>query len=254
MAGDLAVDLRQLRDVSTPQAITLADLPPEFRDRYVGRSGKWLLRVFARNCLWDFEPLEKFAHQIQTVDPEATGKPFATVEGLKAMKSGFEWAGLYAFLVIVVVLAADFRSLRNTLLALAPLAMGLVMSLGIMGLCGLALNPANVIAFPLILGVGVDNGVHVLHDYLLRRRSGRSTISYPIGRGVLVKALTSMIGFGTLMISSERGLAGLGFSLTLGVGCCMLTALVFLPALLRLVGGRVVPPVQAPAADQRLAA
>jgi hopanoid biosynthesis associated RND transporter like protein HpnN len=254
MAGDLAVDLRQLRDVSTPEAITLADLPPEFRERYVGRSGKWLLRVFARNCLWEFEPLEKFARQIQTVDPEATGKPFATVEGLKAMKSGFEWAGLYAFLVIVVVLAADFRSLRNTLLALAPLGMGLVMSLGIMGLCGLALNPANVIAFPLILGVGVDNGVHVLHDYLLRRRCGRSTISYPIGRGVLVKALTSMIGFGTLMLSSERGLAGLGFSLTLGVGCCMLTALVFLPALLRLLGGRVVLPVQAPEADQRLAA
>ncbi|HLJ97863.1 MAG TPA: hypothetical protein VKU02_32170, partial [Gemmataceae bacterium] len=101
------------------------------------------------------------------------------------------------------------------------------------GLFGVPLNPANMIAFPLILGVGVDNGVHVLHDYLLRRAEGRSTISYAIGRGVLVKALTTMIGFGTLMISSERGLAGLGFILTLGVGCCMLGALVFLPALLR---------------------
>ena len=88
----------------------------------------------------------------------------------------------------------------------------------------------------LILGVGVDNGVHVLHDYLLRRSEGRATISYPIGRGVLVKALTTMIGFGTLMISSERGLAGLGFILTLGVGCCMLSSLVFLPALLGWMG------------------
>ena len=65
------------------------------------------------------------------------------------------------------------------------------------------------------------------------KSEGKSTISYPIGRGVLVKALTTMIGFGTLMISSERGLASLGFILTLGVGCCMLTALVFLPAVLR---------------------
>jgi predicted RND superfamily exporter protein len=98
------------------------------------------------------------------------------------------------------------------------------------------LNPANMIAFPLILGVGVDNGVHVLHDYLLRRGERRATISYAIGRGVLVKALTTMIGFGTLMISTERGLVGLGLILTLGVGCSMLTALIFLPAMLSLLG------------------
>ena len=65
----------------------------------------------------------------------------------------------------------------------------------------------------------------------------RTTISYAIGRGVLVKALTTMLGFGTLMISTERGLIGLGFILTLGVGGSMLTALIFLPAVLRLFGG-----------------
>jgi hopanoid biosynthesis associated RND transporter like protein HpnN len=252
LAGSLAEDLHQLRDVTTPEPITVADLPPQLRERYVGRTGKWLLRVFARDCLWDFAPLEKFTQDIHAVDPEATGKPFSTVEGLKAMKSGFEWAGLYAFLVIVAVLVVDFRSLRNTLFAVAPLAIGLVLSLGIMGLCGVPLNPANMIAFPLILGVGVDNGVHVLHDFLLRRAAGRRTISYPIGRGVLVKALTTMIGFGTLMISSERGLAGLGLILTLGVGCCMVAALVFLPAALRLLGGR--PAAVSEQVSDRLAA
>src|SRR5262249_55948464 len=156
--------------------------------------GKWLLRVFAKECLWDFEPLEHFCQQIQTVDPEATGKPFATVEGLKAMKSGFEWAGLYALAAIVIVLLVDFRNLRVTLLALAPLAMGIVMTLGIMVLAGVPLNPANMIGFPLILGVGVDNGVHILHDYLIRRKEGLSSVSYAIGRGVMVKALTAMIG------------------------------------------------------------
>jgi hypothetical protein len=237
LVGGLAEDLHRLRDVSAPEPIRLEDLPADFRERYVGHSGKWLLRVFARDCLWDFEPLEHFTQQILTVDPGATGKPFSTVEGLKAMKNGFQWAGLYALLVITLVLLSDFRSPARTLLALLPLAMGVVLSLGILGLFGLPLNPANMIAFPLILGVGVDNGVHVLHDFLMRRREGKSTISYAIGRGVLVKALTTMIGFGALMISSERGLSGLGFILTLGVGCCMLAALVFLPALLGLVGG-----------------
>jgi hopanoid biosynthesis associated RND transporter like protein HpnN len=236
LAGDLADDLHRLRDVTTPQPITVADLPQGLRERYVGKSGTWLLRVFAKNCLWDFEPLEDFTKEIKKVDPEATGKPFGTVEGLKAMKNGLEHAGLYALLVIIAVLFLDFRSLRHTLIALMPLAMAVIATLGVMGLFGVPLNPANMIAFPLILGVGVDNGVHVLHDHLLRRGEKRSTISYAIGRGVLVKALTTMIGFGTLMISTERGLVGLGFILTLGVGGSMLTALIFLPAMLSLLG------------------
>jgi hopanoid biosynthesis associated RND transporter like protein HpnN len=238
LAEDLAENLHRLRDVATAAPITLDDLPPALRERYVGQSGAWLLRVFAQDDLWDFEPLEHFTQKIHEVDPEATGKPFGTVEGLKAMKNGLQRAGLYAFAVIVLVLWLDFRSLRNTLLALTPLVLGVLLSLGVLGLIGLPLNPANMIAFPLILGVGVDNGVHVLHDHLLRRREGRDGVSRAIGRGVLVKALTTMIGFGTLMISTERGLAGLGFILTLGVGCSMLSALLLLPVVLELLTRR----------------
>ena len=270
LAGDLAENLHRLREVTTPERITLADLPTAFRERYVSPNGKWLLRVFARDpkdwpekwyagrgkdCskdgLWDFDPLEHFTQRIHTVDPEATGKPFGTVEGLKAMKDGLQRAGIYAFLVIALILLIDFRCWRNTLIALAPLVVGVIFTLGIMGLLGFPLNPANMIAFPLILGVGVDNGVHVLHDYLVRRAEKRATISYAIGRGVLVKALTTMIGFGTLMISTERGLAGLGFILMLGVGCSMLTALVLLPALLQVLSAKEKP---IEVAEKRLAA
>jgi hopanoid biosynthesis associated RND transporter like protein HpnN len=241
LAGDLASDLHRLRDVSSAEPITLADLPPALRERYIGVSGKWLLQVFGKESLWDFEPLRHFAKQIRTVDPDATGKPFATVEGLRAMKEGFQWAGVYALVAIVGVLLCDFRNLGRTLIAVSPLAMGLTLALGILGLFRVPLNPANMIALPLVLGVGVDNGVHVLHDYLARKAEGRRVLSRAIGRGVLVKALTTMIGFGTLMIASERGLVGLGFCLTLGVACCMATALVFLPALLQLVGRRRTP-------------
>jgi hypothetical protein len=251
MTTDLATDLHRLRDVSTPAPITLADLPPALRERFIGRSGAWLLQVFCKDSLWEFGPLEHFAQQIQTVDPEATGKPFGTVEGLKAMKHGFEKAGTFALAAIVLILWRDFRDPRRTLLALAPLAAGLTLALGVMGLCGVPLNPANMIGLPLILGVGVDNGVHVLHDYLEARREGRSMFSRAIGRGVLVKACTTMIGFGTLMISSQRGLMGLGFCLTLGVACCMVTALVFLPAVLHLAHRR--PAAAPPVAGRRAA-
>jgi hopanoid biosynthesis associated RND transporter like protein HpnN len=234
LTRDLVDDLHKLLDVSTPAEIALSELPASLRERYVGKTGAWLLQVFAKESLWEYDALARFVEQIHKVDPEATGKPFATLEGLRSMKEGFEWAGLYALLAIVAVFYVDFRSLRYTLIALAPLAMGVIVSLGIMSLVGFALNPANMIAFPLILGVGADNGIHVLNDYLRDRGRGPYTLRRTMGQGICVKALTTIIGFGTLMISQHRGLASLGFILTLGVGCCMLTALVCLPAVLRL--------------------
>jgi predicted RND superfamily exporter protein len=116
--------------------------------------------------------------------------------------------------------------------------MGLAAALGVLALCAVPLNPANMIAFPLILGVGADNGVHVLHDYRARNRARPYALSFATGHGIMVAALTTILGFGTLMISQHRGLAGLGLVLALGVASCMATALVFLPALLTLLGRR----------------
>jgi hypothetical protein len=244
LTHDLVEDLHRLRDVSRPKPIALADLPASLRERYVGASGKWLLRVFGKGSLWEFGALQAFVHQVREVDPEVTGKPFTTLDGLRAMKEGFLWAALYALIAMILVFLADFRNVWHTALALAPLVAGVVVSLGLMGLFGLPLNPANMIALPLILGVGADNGVHIVHDFLARRGKGRYALSYSTGRGICVAALTTILGFGTLTISHHRGLAGLGLLLTVGISCCTLTALVFLPALLRLLTGRAKIPAE----------
>jgi hypothetical protein len=241
LTRDLAEDLHKLRDVSTPSPIRLDDLPANLRQRYIGKSGKWLVRVFSKDCLWNFEPLEKFVQQVRTVDPEATGKPFTTLEGLKAMRNGFLWAGFYALIVMIGVLLLDFGRIKHTLVALLPLAMGMIATLGFMAMFGYSLNPANMIAFPLILGVGADNGVHVLHDFRCRDRKHRYRLSHTTGFGIMVAALTTILGFGTLMIAEHRGMASLGLILTVGVTCCMGTALVFLPALLYVMGKREKP-------------
>jgi hopanoid biosynthesis associated RND transporter like protein HpnN len=239
LTGDLLADLHRLRDVATPAPITLDDLPAALRERYVGTSGKWLVQAYAKDGLWDFAPLEHFVSQVRTVDLQATGKPFGTLEGLRGMQRGFAWAGIYALAVIAVVLWADFRTTRHTLLALAPLVVGAIITLGVMGLLGIPLNPANMIALPLIVGVGVDNGVHVLHDYRSRGRHRSYTLAATTGQGIAVAALTTVLGFGTLMVASHRGLVSLGFVLALGVTACMGAALVLLPAVLRLASRRV---------------
>lgn len=238
VAGDLIEDLHRLHDVSTPAPIQIADLPACLRERFIGQTGHWLLRVFAKECLWDYDHLQRFVGDVRSADVEACGRPFATLEGLRAMRDGFLWAGLYALLAMVVVLLFDFGSVQSTLVSLLPLGMGMIVALGVMALCGVALNPANMIAFPLILGVGADNGVHVMHDYRGRDRRRRYALGHATGQGIMVAALTTILGFGTLMISQHRGLASLGLALTLGVTSCMLTSLVFLPALLRMLSER----------------
>lgn len=241
MTRDLAEDLHRLHDVSSPTPIHLDDLPANLRERFIGKNGKWLVRVFSKECLWDFGPLENFVRQVRTVDADSTGKPFTTLEGLKAMRNGFLSAGLYALIAMVIVLLIDFGRVKHTLVALLPLTMGMIATLGILAIFGCSLNPANMIAFPLILGVGADNGVHVLHDFRSRDRKHRYRLSHATGRGIMVAALTTILGFGTLMIAQHRGMASLGLILTVGVTCCMGTALVFLPALLYVMGKREKP-------------
>ena len=253
LAADLAADLRQLKDVSRPAAITLADLPPELRERYVGASGEFLVRAFARDSLWDYDALNTFTTAAATVDGEATGKAFRTLEGLRQMKRGFEWAGAYALAAIVLVLFLDFRRLRELLFGLFPLAVGVVLTLGVMGLCGVSLNPANMIALPLIVGVGVDNGVHVLHDYRSRKRGVPYRLGGATGRGVMVAALTTVLGFGALMTARHAGMASLGLTLALGVTFCMVAALVWLPAVLRLLDRTPAEPAVLPLNRKRAA-
>lgn len=234
LARDLARNLRQLHAVARAEPITLADLPPELRQRYVSPSGQWLLRIFAAESLWEYDALRRFVAAVDAVAPEATGKPHGTLEGLTAMKAGFERAGVYALVAILAVLVLDFRRLWHILAALVPLLLAVVVTLGVLGAIGLPLNPANLIAFPLIIGVCVDNGVHVLHDFRRRRAGVPYSLGHSTGRAILIAGLTTVLGFGALMVSPHQGMHSLGLVLSLGVGVSLLAGLVVLPALLRL--------------------
>ena len=231
-AGDLVGRLHALAAVSDPDPPALEDLPASLVERFVGSSGKYLLKIYGRGDIWNFESLERFVTDVRSVDPRATGNPLQAYEASLEMKRSYEQAAISALLVILVVLWFDFRSIRYALLAALPLAMGMGQTFGLMGLLGIDLNPANLIGIPLVLGIAVDYGVHIVHDSL--ERPGPYRISSSTANSVLVDALTTILGFGALMVASHRGLESLGRLLTLGVTTCTVTALVFLPAVLRL--------------------
>ena len=231
-AGDLLSRLHALGGVADPEPPALSDLPPSLVERFVGSSGRHLLKIYGRGDIWNFAALERFVTDVRGVDPQATGNPLQAYEASLEMKRSYEQAAIYALVVILAVLWLDFRSVRHAFLAVLPLVVGMAQTLGLMGLLGIDLNPANLIGIPLILGIAVDYGVHVVHDAL--ERPGRYAISASTANSVLVDALTTILGFGALMVASHRGLESLGRVLTLGVTTCTLTSLVFLPALLRI--------------------
>jgi predicted RND superfamily exporter protein len=131
-----------------------------------------------------------------------------------------------------VLLLIDFRNLRDCLLALLPPLAGTALMFGLLGLFDIDLNPANLIVLPLVVGLGVDGGVHVIHDFRSRSQLGTYTPSASVINAILVNSTTTMVGFGSMMIAAHRGLYSLGLVLTIGVGTCLLVSIVMVPAIL----------------------
>ncbi len=230
LTHDLLHRLQGLRAASNPSGPSLEDLPESLVDRFVGGSGRYLLKVYSKADIWDMDALREFVREVRSVDPRATGQPLQTYEASRQMQRSYVHAALYALIAVSMVLVIDFRSIRYSLLALFPVGLGMLQMFGLLGLLGIPLNPANMIVLPLILGIGLDDGVHVLHDF--RRQQGRYRLSRSTATAVVITSLTTMVGFGSMMIADHRGLESLGRVLTLGVACCLFMSLVPLPALL----------------------
>ena len=229
-AGELLQWLHSLAAISSPDPPTMNDLPEALVTRFVGKNNQLLLRVYPNASIWDMDALEGFVTQVKSVDPKVTGQPLQTFHASRQMQMSYIHAALYSLIAVMIILLIDFRSLTNTLLALTPVGFGMLMLFGIQGFADIPLNPANMIVLPLILGIGIDDGVHVVHDY--RRQTRSYSLTASTATGVIITSLTTMIGFGALMLADHRGLASLGRVLTIGVACCLFTSLVVLPCLL----------------------
>ena len=127
-----------------------------------------------------------------------------------------------------------FRSLLFTLLAIIPLLIGAAWIFGAMALLDISFNVSNMTAFPLILGIGIDDAVHIIHRYRLEGRGKMPTVLKYTGRAVFLTSLTTAIAFGVMAFGSRRGIASFGLLLALGVGFCFITSVFVLPALISL--------------------
>ena len=214
--------------------ITMADIPPQLKKRFVSHTeDKFLLQIYPKHNIREQHALEAFIRQLRELDPDVTGSPVIGYESIRAMQQGYIEAAMYALIAIVIVTFGTLRRVTDTLLALLPLGLGMVWAAGLMWLCKLQFNVANLVAAPLIIGIGIENGIHLVHRFREdTQTTPASLVAGSTGQAVALFSLTTMVGFGSLMIAKYYGVFSMGLLLSLAVGSVLVASLVVLPVLL----------------------
>jgi hopanoid biosynthesis associated RND transporter like protein HpnN len=225
-----------------PRPVGLADVPEELQRKFIGSRGDFLIQIHPRVDIWEREGARTFVQELRSVDPNVTGAPIITYEAIGYMERAYYQGTLYAFVAVGVLSFLMIRRVRETLLALLPLVLALLWTIGLMRVFGIQFNMANVWGLPLIIGAASEFGLNVMLRYLEGRDHGGPLVARSTVMGVALSGVSTMVGFGSLLIARHQGIYSLGLLLTLGSACGLFAALVVLPVILRLITKRVVEP------------
>ena len=221
--------LRQLSDSLTPQKVTLAAIPADMRAGWVSADGSARVQVFPRDTSNDAAALSAFSDQVLAVAPEATGAPISIRESGRTIVSAFVEAGVLSFIAIVILLGVVLRRAGDVLRTLVPLILAGLLTLGSCVALNLKLNFANIIALPLLLGIGVAFNIYFVIAW---RAGAKNFLPSALTRAVIFSALTTATGFGTLWLSKHPGTASMGELLMISLAWTLVTTLFVSPALL----------------------
>jgi preprotein translocase subunit SecF len=238
----LSRGLRAAREAAKRSVYGAAQVPPLFRSRFLSRDGKLLaLYAYPAGDIWQPEVAERFEREMLAIDPGVSGLAVNIRPNERLIIGGFQRAALLSALLIALTLLVLFRNARHAALALLPVALGWIWMLGAMKPLGLVFNAANMVALPLLMGIGVNTGSQIMYRYRQSRARGEKTarlgdLVRGTGAAVIVASLTTMAGFGALMTADYRAMQSMGMLLTVGIGLCLLASVLVLPALLVVLG------------------
>lgn len=225
----LRTTMRQVTALLSARPVALGDLPADLRADWITADGRARVEIAPRIQGHNGDAMREFAAAVQRVAPEASGAAISTSASSATVQKAFLVAGVIAVVLVLGLLLVQLGSLRLSLLAIAPLAIAGLMTLAHCALFGPELNLANIIALPLLFGMGVAYDIYYVTAWV---RGERNLLASPLNRAVIYSAVTNATAFGALAISPHPGTASmgvvLGVSLIYSLGCVML----LLPAML----------------------
>jgi len=224
-----------------------ADLPDMFEIRFVAQDGSGRIALYVypdgdiSSGLHGNAAARRFTEDLESVDGQAAGQGVSLYRHNEMIVDGFKRASFFSLGVVLILLILDFADLRKALFALFPVLVGMGWMVGMFAVVGLRPNVATIVVMPLVLGIGIDAGVHMMHRWEINSRAhgGRARIQEIIdgtGGAVILSSLTTMVGFAGLLFGQHLGMVQLGGAMVIGVGCTLVASVVMLPALLMLTG------------------
>ncbi len=239
LTAELPRELERLDAALRAEPVTRDDLPEALAARWLAADGRELVEITPAEDVSDNAAARRFISAVQRVVPTATGLPVVYQEASATVVSAFERALLYAFVMVAAIIWLVLRAVKDTLLVLVPIAIATILTAALTVLIDMPFNYANIIALPLLVGLGVDNGIHVVHR--LRAQPDESLFATSTMRAVLASALTTVASFGNLAFSAHVGTSSMGVLLALGLATSMAATLIALPAWLELRARRARP-------------
>ncbi|MBN1223501.1 MAG: MMPL family transporter [Candidatus Aminicenantes bacterium] len=223
--------------MSSSEPIRFDELPDSVLDRYSnGSRNQFLVTVFPAGNIWqDAGFLGKFVADLESVSDRATGMPPVFRALIEIIGRDGRNAVFLTLLIVFLLLWMDFRSPLYALMAMVPLACGIFWMVGLMRVVGMQITVMNVMGLPMIVGIGIDDGVHIIHRWLHEGKGKINLVFASTGKAIFLTSLTTMLAFGSLIFSIWRGFGHLGGALFLGVGTCFLATVLILPGLLGII-------------------
>src|SRR5205814_1107125 len=209
--------------------VTVATIPPELKRDWVAPDGRARVQVLPKGDPEDTAVLRKFVPAVLAVEPDATGPAAMLYEAGNTIVRAFIEAGIFALAAIALLLWITLRRVTDVLMTLVPLLLAAVVTLELCVVLDLPLNFANIIALPLLLGVGVALKIY----YIMAWRRGRTAlVQSTLTRAVIFSAMTTATAFGSLWLSRHPGTSSMGELMALALLCTMMAAVLFQPALM----------------------
>ncbi|MDC9728560.1 MAG: MMPL family transporter [Methyloprofundus sp.] len=207
----------------------LSDIPQEIREQWLSPAGLYRIMIMPEEDLNIPSNLKQFAKDVQTIVPTATGLPVADLASGEAVVSAFQQAFSASFVLITILLLFILKSIKRTLLVIGPLVLAGLLTCSVNVLLDIPFNFANIIALPLLLGIGVDSGIHIMH--CLHNNNGQQhVLQSSTARGVMFSSLTTMSSFLSLTLIPHFGISSMGITLAVGISFTLICTLIILPA------------------------
>jgi predicted RND superfamily exporter protein len=217
-----------------PETLWGQTIPDAIKKRYsnfMSNDGKYAVYAFPVGNIWEDGRNRYFTDTMRKINENVSGMPFISSFMISETKSAARQATALSSIILMIIVWINFRNLRCTILTVVPTFMSLIWMNGIMRLLGMSYNPINLMALPIIIGIAVDNGVYIVNRFLIEHGNLNRTLS-STGRSVLLTSFTTIAAFGTLALTTHRGLRSFSLTLTIGIASAMILSLTVLPFLL----------------------